>query len=489
MSINQKIFLSLALTIPVALAQGQVYELVWSDEFDGSQLNASSWEMLIGTGTAYGLPAGWGNNELQYYTNFANNVSVSDGTLKIRARQESFGGMPYTSARIRTKGMHEFLYGRIEGRLKLPSTSGVWPAFWMLPTGSPYGGWASSGEIDIMESVNTADSMHGTIHYGSNWPSNQQNGGAFNNGTDFSADFHVFSIEWEPDEIRWYIDGQQYHSVNKDQWFSSAAPGNDRAPFDTQFHLLLNVAVGGNWPGNPNGSASYPQTLEVDYVRVYQQLQAPYGDGPSAIPGRIEAEDFDHGYDGQSYHDCDTTNNGGSYRDTGVDIQISTEGGFNVGWICLGEWLEYTVDVQQSGTYRMDARLASQTIGGAFHIESDGVDLTGIVAVPATGGWQSWVTVSTEFELQAGEQVLRFANDSLPGLEFNFNSLEFVGVGAGPCSDADFGEPYGQLDFFDVSAFLGLLSENDPAADLNNDGNLDFFDVSAFLTLFGQGCP
>lgn len=380
--IDQNFFLSLLFTVPTLVAHGQVYELVWSDEFEGTQLSPTSWDAQTGTGTAYGLPAGWGNNELQYYTNFSENVSVSNGTLKIKALQENLGGQPYTSARIRTKGMHEFLYGRIEGRMKLPSTSGIWPAFWMLPTDSPYGGWAASGEIDIMESVNTADSMHGTIHYGANWPNNQHNGGSLNNGTDFSADFHVFSIEWEPDEIRWYIDGQQYYSVTSDQWFSTAAQSNNRAPFDSQFHLILNVAVGGNWPGNPNGSASFPQTLEVDYVRVYQQIQNPFGEEPAVVPGRIEAENFDYGFDGQSYHDCDTTNNGGAYRDSGVDIQPATEGGFNVGWICQDEWMEYSVDVSHAGTYQLDARVASLATGGAFHIEADGVDVSGTLQFP-----------------------------------------------------------------------------------------------------------
>lgn len=483
----QKILLTASIALSAMHAQGQVYELVWSDEFDGTQLDSSSWETQTGTGTAYGLPAGWGNNELQYYTNFANNVSVSNGTLKITARQESFGGQPYTSARIRTKGMHEFLYGRIEGRMIIPSTSGVWPAFWMLPTNSPYGGWASSGEIDVMESVNNADSMHGTIHYGSDWPNNQLNGGSFNNGTDFSAGFHVFSVEWEPDQIRWYIDGQQYHSVNSNQWFSSAAPGNERAPFDSEFHILLNIAVGGNWPGNPNGSASYPQTMEVDYVRVYQLQQAPFGAEPSLIPGVIEAEDFDLGTEGQSYHDCDASNNGGAYRDTGVDIQPATEGGFNIGWLCQDEWLEYTVHVQQAGLYQLDARVASLSTGGSFHLESDGVDVSGTVLVPSTGGWQNWTTVSANIELEGGEQILRFVNDSALGQEYNFNSIGLTSNG--PCSPADFDEPYGQLNFFDVSSFLAAFSAEDPAADLNEDGNLNFLDVSVFLSMFGVGCP
>ena len=488
MTITQNFLLVSVFSVSATLASGQVYELVWSDEFDGTQLDLSSWEAQTGTGTAYGLPVGWGNNELQYYTNFSNNLTVSDGTLKINAIEQSLGGRPYTSARIRTMGMRDFLYGRIEGRMKLPSTSGVWPAFWMLPTDSPYGGWASSGEIDIMESVNTASSVHGTIHYGSNWPNNQSRGGSFSDGTDFSDDFHVFALEWEPDQLSWSIDGNVYSTLNSNQWFSSADTGNNRAPFDNQFHILLNVAVGGNWPGSPNASADYPQTLEVDYVRVYQQIQTPFGTEPAVIPGRVEAEDFDQGSEGQSYHDCDASNNGGAYRDTGVDIQASDEGGFNVGWICQDEWMEYTVNVQSAGTYEMTARVASLATGGSFHLEADGVDVSGSVDFPATGGWQTWTTVTTEIELEQGIQVLRFVNDSSSGEEFNFNSLDFA-VSEQQCSAVDIAEPYGQLNFLDVSAFLGMFSSQDPAADLTEDGNFNFLDVSEFLSQFGNGCP
>lgn len=487
MILSQKNVLAFVLAAGSQLAHGQVYELVWSDEFNGTELSEESWEYQIGSGTAYGLPAGWGNNELQYYTNFSRNVDVSNGTLKINAINESFGGRNYTSARIRTMGNHEFLYGRIEGRIKLPSTSGVWPAFWMLPTDSPYGGWAASGEIDVMESVNLADRVYGTIHHGSNFPNNQYNGNSINNGTDFSEDFHIYTVEWEPDEIRWYLDGQQFHSVTMNQWFSTSAPSNPRAPFDSEFHLLLNVAVGGNFPGNPDGSANYPQTMEVDYVRVYQQLQSPFNGTPTAVPGIIEAEDFDNGINGQSYNDCDPSNNGLGYRDTGVDIQTATENGFNVGWICEGEWIEYTVDVQQAGTYTLDARVSSFATGGAFHFEIDGQDITGPMSFARTNGWQNWTTVSAEVELEAGVQVIRFVNDSLAGQEYNFNYFELTQEGG--CSGADVAQPFGELDFFDVSAFLSLFGDSDPSADLTGDGSFDFFDVSQFLTIYGQGCP
>lgn len=470
-----------------SFASAQQWNLIWSDEFDGTTLDTNSWSYQTGTGTAYGLPAGWGNNELQYYTNFSSNVAVSGGTLKIIARQQNFAGSPYTSGRIRTVGLRDFVYGRFESRMKIPSTSGVWPAFWMLPTDSPYGGWASSGEIDIMESVNIANTVHGTIHYGSPWPNNQSNGGSVNNGTDFSQDFHEYAIEWGPDEMRWYLDGDLFHSVTSSQWFSSVARSNPRAPFDVPFHLLLNVAVGGNWPGNPNGSATFPQTLEVDYVRVFEQVQAPYGGTPHEVPGMIQAEDYDLGSNGQAYFDCDAPNNGGAYRQDAVDIQTATEGNFNIGWMCENEWLEYTIDVAASGTYRVDARVASLVTGGSFRLEVDSQDLTGPIAVPVTNGWQSWHTVTENLDLDAGTQIIRFVNLGGPSQAYNLNWFTFAAIGG--CSIADTVEPFGVLDFFDVSEFLSRFAASDPAADLVDDGVLDFFDVAAFLTAFAMGCP
>jgi beta-glucanase (GH16 family) len=461
------------------------WSLFWEDTFDAG-LDTDVWEAMLGTGTAYGLPAGWGNNELQYYTNLPANVAVSDGTLKITARRQSFGGRDYTSARIRTRNAVDFTWGRVEARMKIPSGSGVWPAFWMLPTDSPYGGWASSGEIDVMESVNEADRVHGTIHFGSNWPNNASNGGSVHNGGDFGDDFHVYAVEWDPNQIRWYLDGVQFHSVDASQWFSSAAPSNPRAPFDSDFHLLLNVAVGGDWPGSPNGSAEFPKTLEVDYVRVFRREQRPYQGVAGVIPGRIEAEHYDEGYPGDSFQDSDPGNNGFALRDEDVDVQVCTEGGHNVGWIRNGEWMEYTVQVQTAGTYRVSARVASPSAGGSFRIEVDGQDRTGPIAVPNTGGWQAWATTEGEIQLETGTRVIRFAkNDS--SNDFNLNWFDFELHGGCP---ADLAEPFGALNFFDLSAYLGLFAAGDPAADLASPtGVFNFFDVSAYLAAFNAGCP
>ncbi len=237
-------------------------ELVWSDEFAGTGVDPAKWEFQFGDGTAFGIP-GWGNNELQWYQ--SDNATVSGGMLTIEAREQTVGGYNYTSSRMRTIGLGDFLYGRFEMRADLPVGQGMWPAFWMLPSTSAYGIWAASGEIDIVEAIG-ADQIYGTIHFGGEAPANTFDGanilvpGA-------TTGFHTYAVEWEPTEIRWYVDSQLYST--KTSWFSTAAPYP--APFDVNFHMLLNLAVGGNFPGNPNPSTVFPQHYVIDYVRVYQQ--------------------------------------------------------------------------------------------------------------------------------------------------------------------------------------------------------------------------
>jgi len=468
-----------------SISQAQ-WSLHWADEFDGSNLDLSKWEFMIGNGGAYGNP-GWGNNELQYYTNFASNLSVGNGTMKITAIKTNFGGQEYTSARIRTINRLDFKWGRVEARIKLPSTSGVWPAFWMLPTDSPYGGWASSGEIDIMESVNNADRIYGTLHHGGQWPQNQHTGSSIATGIDYSQDFHVYAIEWDPNEIRWYLDGTQFGTKITSDWFSSAASSNPRAPFDSNFHLLLNVAVGGNFPGNPNGSAQWPQTMEVDWVRVFRREQRAFEGTIRAIPGQIEAEHYDEGYPGEAYSDSDPGNNGFAFRQDDVDVQTCSEGGYNVGWTRNGEWIEYTANVQAAGTYLVEARVATPSPGGSFRLEVDGENRTGSINVPNTGGWQNWTTVSGEIYLDQGVQTIRFAKNDSPN-DFNINWFRFTQQGG--CSLADLAEPYGSLNFFDVAAFIGLYNSQNPAADLASPfGVFNFFDVAAYINQYNAGCP
>lgn len=254
------------------------WELVWADEFDADTLDDASWNALVGDGTEYGIP-GWGNNELQYYE--ADNAFLQDGKLIIQAESDSVGGYNYTSARLTTEGKVDVTFGRIEASIKLPAGQGTWPAFWLLPTNSPYGAWAAGGEIDILEATNLGvdgkNEILGTIHYGSLWPLNRYSSDTYTPSEIVSDDFHRYAIEWEAGEIRWYIDDTHYATMTNDNWFSYYWGGqdtgfttNENAPFNTPFHIILNVAIGGNLPGAPSNDLALPLQMEVDYVRVYQ---------------------------------------------------------------------------------------------------------------------------------------------------------------------------------------------------------------------------
>ena len=412
----------------------QYDHLAWSDEFDGSALDLTKWTPQYGDGSQYGIP-GWGNNELQSYTDNPANLYVEDGRLHIVARQQN---NQYTSARIRTLGNAEFTYGRMEARIKLPAAGqGLWPAFWMLPTNSPYGGWAAGGEIDIVEWINGMDVVHGTLHHGSAWPSNQQTTGSFNPAGGAITGFHNYVIEWDPNQIRWYFDGVLYSQKNLNQWFSDSAPGDAEAPFDWNFHFILNLAVGGNWPGYPNGATPFPATLEVDWIRVWKR-EAPGAFADNVIPGTIEAEHFDRGGQSVGFWDADHTNNGGSLRtDQGVDIGSVDAGGDYVGWIEPMEWLQFTTAVECGGRHTVRARVASQSTGGTFHLESNGVNLTGPIDVPSTGGWQNWVEVEAQLNLATGTQIpIRLVNDSGSDDGYNIDLLVFERIDANPsCGD------------------------------------------------------
>ena len=248
-------------------ATAQTWELIWEDEFTGTEVDDSRWSFQEGDGCPE--LCGWGNEELEWYQE--SNATVADGFLTITAKEEQVGGKNYTSARMRTIGKGDWTYGRFEVRAKMPVGKGLWPAIWMLPTDpSIYGLWAASGEIDIMEYVGDKPAeIFGTIHYGGAWPNNQFTSNTYTlDLSTFDADFHVYSVEWEPDEIRWYVDDELY--ATQTSWSSDG--GAFPAPFDVDFHIILNVAVGGNLPGNPDATTTFPQSMVVDYVRVYRDL-------------------------------------------------------------------------------------------------------------------------------------------------------------------------------------------------------------------------
>lgn len=256
--------------IAIPVANGQKPDdvqrkLVWEDDFDGDSLDYSKWGVEQNA-------FGGGNQELQIYTDRPENVRVENGKLILEARKDNAAvagtSRQYSSGRIRTKHRGDWTYGRIEVSAKLPSGQGLWPAIWMLPTEERYGTWAASGEIDIMEMRGqTPDVVLGTLHYGKPWPDNSHSGDEYQLPEgDFSDGFHQFAVEWEAGEIRWYVDGK--HVQTQNQWHSSG--GEFPAPFDQPFHLLLNLAVGGEFLGPPDNSTPFPARMEVDYVRVYQ---------------------------------------------------------------------------------------------------------------------------------------------------------------------------------------------------------------------------
>ena len=236
-------------------------KLVWNDEFNSTSLDEQYWNYEIGTGNN-----GWGNNELQYYRK--ENTSVNNGYLFIEARKEGFEGRSYTSSRLTTEGKFDFKYGRVDIRARLPEGQGYWPALWMLGSNFRSVGWPACGETDIMEMIGGGDGkdnvVHGTIHWRENGSHANFGGSTKLLAGSFSDQFHVFSIIWQERSIRWFLNDTQYHVVN-------TSP-EDLSEFRESFFLIFNVAVGGNWPGSPNGGTIFPQQMVVDYVRVFQDL-------------------------------------------------------------------------------------------------------------------------------------------------------------------------------------------------------------------------
>ncbi|HAP63856.1 MAG TPA: glycoside hydrolase family 1, partial [Cytophagales bacterium] len=240
--------------------QSQCLSLVWSDEFDYTgKPNPELWDYDLGGN-------GWGNNELQYYTDSESNASVADGVLTITARKETLEESGYTSARLVSREKGDWLYGRFEIRAKLPTGRGTWPAIWMLPTDWEYGGWPESGEIDIMEHVGyDQGKIHGTVHTQAYHHSIGTQVGGSTSLADASTAFKTYAIEWTEDRIDWFVDDRLYFT------FQNQGATFAEWPFDKRFHLLLNIAIGGSWGGVEGVDDSiFPQTMEVDFVRVYK---------------------------------------------------------------------------------------------------------------------------------------------------------------------------------------------------------------------------
>ena len=487
---------------------GQGYKLIWSDEFNGTQLDATNWTRETGGD-------GWGNSELEYYTNRDVNASVADGILTIKAQIEAYGNRNYTSACLKTQDKRFFKYGKIEARMKLPYGQGIWPAFWMLGQNITTVSWPACGEIDIMELIGGGAGRDNVVYGTGHWDNNGHQSYGLNYtlpSGNFSDAFHTFSIIWEPQKIDWYVDDIKYCSL--------PITADYLSEFRENAFIILNLAVGGAWPGVPNSSTVFPQTLQVDYVRVYADTlalpsvtvtspennsqfaaggnillradasaavdavksvefyqgsvkigetfvkpyelmwrgvqagcyiitakaitdrgfsnssstinvkvgdacgKAPYKGYLQKIPGKIEGENFDLGGNTVGYYDLDATNNGVAYRTSeGVDIQAcsDTGAGYNIAWINAGEWLSYSVKVDETALYDFDFRLATAaSTGGDISASIDGVDVTGLVHITNTGGLQKWATASKKnVSLTAGLHTLKILFGT-SGYNFNY---------------------------------------------------------------------
>ena len=560
--------------VSFSLLKGQCYELYWAEEFNYTGFPSEEFWTHQVDGN------GGGNNELQYYKeNDADNAWVENGILTITAIKENFGGREYTSARIDTDKKFEFQYGKAEARMRLPYGQGLWAAFWAMGDYDKLG-WPRCGEIDIMEMIGGSgkdNTVHGTLHW--------YEGGHASYGLPytlasgiFADEYHVFSMEWTPGAIRIFMDGTQY--------FVMDITGAGKSEYHAPFFILLNLAVGGNWPGSPDGSTVFPQKMEVDYVRVYKlgseieiegekeiaeltehkfslpysetwtyewtvpgdaeiisgqgteeitvnwgctngevnctltgdcgtyevthpltvntELEGPMfidenetgvlfhlpemantsytwtipedaaitmGDGtdsifvdwgsiftnvsvtlenscgtntltfdvlktgqypfpdpytPHSIPGTINATEYDYGGEGVAYHDNSSANEGDGIRqDQRVDTQNSDNGKPNVGWVLSGEWLDYTIDVEESGDYNVVLRTASaNSSGGPAYLLVNGEERLGPIPVPGTGEWSNFIN------LQAGKIALDAADTLLTvkfvGGGFNLGDMKFT---------------------------------------------------------------
>jgi beta-glucanase (GH16 family) len=257
-----------AITQPHVLPPTSGFTLVWSDEFssaNGSAPDSTKWTYDLGGG-------GWGNQELQSYTSRPQNVQIQKGNLVITALQENYTGTDgiarnYTSARLKSQNLFAQAYGRFEARIKIPRGQGIWPAFWMLGNDITQNGWPKCGEIDIMENIGREPGViHGSLHGPSCVaPTSDRTSTIFlPAGQNYADDFHVYAIEWEPGAVRFYLDSNNYATFTEDQW-----PSGGQWVFDHPFFIILNLAVGGVWPGNPGSTTQFPQQMLVDYVRVY----------------------------------------------------------------------------------------------------------------------------------------------------------------------------------------------------------------------------
>ena len=417
------------------------WQLVWSDEFsqtNGSSPDPTKWGFDIGTGSS-----GWGNNEWEYYTSRTNNARIQNGQLVIEARKESYSGSSYTSARLLTKGKWAWTYGRMEASIKLPHGQGIWPAFWMLGTNIGSVGWPTCGETDIMENVgNTNDqgTAHGTIHGPQG--SGDYNGGAGVGGTytlpggaALADNFHLFAVEWKTNQIKWFVDTNLYFTATP-----ASLPSGGTWVFTQPQFLILNVAVGGNWPGYPDATTVFPQQMLVDYVRVYSYVVSSAPDAPtglSATPGGTQVVlNWSACTGATNYNVKLSTTNGGPYTTIGSTATTSyTNTGLANGTTCyyvvsaVNSFGESSNSVQISATTTVpSANLALHQVATVSSVENTGYPGTNAVDGNTGTRWSSafsdpqWIYVDLQATYNVTEVKLNWENAYATSFQVQFSS-------------------------------------------------------------------
>lgn len=395
------------------------YNLLWHDEFDGDALDMDVWNCEP-------RQPGWTNNELQEYTTSEENVFVRDGKLVLKAIKtaDEHGKDYYTSGKVTTHKKKDFMYGKVSVRAKAPEGQGLWPAIWMMPTDeNHYGQWPKCGEIDIMEVLgNDVNVTYGTIHYGEPH-AEQQERYVLTEGS-FADDFHEFSVEWEPGEMRFYVDDNLFHTVN--DWFSAVAGADDRpypAPFNQTFFVQLNLAVGGNWPGNPDETTDFDKAeFEIDYVRVYQKESYDTNVTKPPLVLREPTEDGNYIYNGSFTDAEDLTDNtdwkfllaqngeGAAEIKDGQMIITSTQAGD----------VDYSVQLVQAKLPMLKGNKYRITFDACASEERD---IVVCVSAP-TAGWIRYfpdtrLTITEEWETYVFEYEMKARDDANGRLEFN----------------------------------------------------------------------
>jgi beta-glucanase (GH16 family) len=422
--------------------------LVWSDECNGaagSAVDGSKWNLVNSGG-------GFGNNEVQFYTNrTANSYYDGNGNLVIKTLRESYGGYNYTSAKLYSQNKGDWTYCRVQIRAKLPRGRCVWPAFWMMPTASRYGGWPICGEIDIMElRGDEPNKVGGTLHFGNPW---KYIGSSYylSSGT-FDTAYHTFDLEWEQGVFRWYVDGQLYQTRNHPEWYCSGAneSSNPNAPFDQPFYLQLNTAVGGpNTPytGNQNPDDSvFPQSMLIDYVRVYQRSTGSESpENPEDPESQVSA-----------FNQIEAESCGSQ---SGIQTESCTDsgGGQNIGYIQNGDYAVYSNIDFGSGASGFTARVASATNGGSIEIHLDSLTgtLVGTCAVSGTGGWQTWITQTCSISGVSGIHTVYLKFVGSGGDFMNLNWFKFTASNANATVNA-----FNQIEAESCSSQSGIQTES-----------------------------